>query len=396
MTITVDGMIDSFEHPVLDKIVGQPTYESLSQLLKTINANAASVPCPLGNGQLGWLAIVLSAAMYANLSAAPFVIPNDPGTGPTIEPFATAQAIAIATAKFKEDKRLWNEYITIDRALKQQILKAVEDKYTISLRHHMTGYANVRIRAIISHLLRTYGRILPSELQENDQRFRMAYNPNEPIELLYEQLEQAMALADAANQPYSEAQILNNAYKLIVDTRDYRDPCRDWRKVPEQEKTWARFKTFFAEAARDLREEQGTSGTGGYHANNAYQDAQLNTAEAIANLASATASDRQAHSDMIATNKMLLDQIISKDNQITALTQQLATCQQSLSSCQRNPSQRSSTRKRYNNSNYCWSHGYDVSRDHRSDNCTRMDNGHKKDATRSNNLGGSQANKERT
>jgi hypothetical protein len=183
MTITVDSMMDSFKHLTLEKIVGQPTYESLSQLLKTINANAASVPCPLGNGQLGWLAIVLSAAMYANLSADPFIIPNDPGTGPIIEAFATTPAIAIATANFKEDKRLWNEYITINRALKQQILKAVEDKYTTSLRHHMTGYANVRIRSIIDHLLHTYGHILPLELKENDQRFRMAYNPNEPIEL---------------------------------------------------------------------------------------------------------------------------------------------------------------------------------------------------------------------
>jgi hypothetical protein len=389
MTITVDGMIDSFEHPILDQIVGQPTYESLSQLLKTINANAASVPCPLGNGQLGWLAIVLSAAMYANLSADPFIIPNDPGTGPNIEPFATAQAIAIATSIFKEEKRLWTEYITIDRALKQQILKAVEDKYTTSLRHHMTGYANVRIRSIIDHLLRTYGRILPSELVENDQRFCTAYNPNEPIELLYEQLEQAMALADAAGQPYSEAQILNNAYKLIVDTRDYRDPCREWRKVPDHNKTWASFKIFFAEAARDLREEQGISGPGGYHANNAFEDTQRSTAEAIANLATATASDREAHADMISTNRMLLEQIIIKDRQIATLTQQLATCQT-------NPGRRASNKKRYNNLNYCWSHGYDITRDHRSDNCTRMETGHKKEATRTNNMGGSQTGKDRT
>jgi hypothetical protein len=91
------------------------------------------VSCSLGNRKLGWRAIVLLAATFANLLAAPSIIPNYPGTGPVIQPFATAQAIANNTAIFKEEKLLWNKYLTIDRALKQQILKAVEDKCTISL-----------------------------------------------------------------------------------------------------------------------------------------------------------------------------------------------------------------------------------------------------------------------
>ena len=36
------------------------------------------------------------------------------------------------------------------------------------------------------------------------------------------------------------------------------------------------------------------------------------------------------------------------------------------------------TEKTYNNSNYCWSHGYNKSKPHMSDTCTRMDVGHKK------------------
>jgi hypothetical protein len=142
-----------------------------------------------------------------------------------------------------------------------------------------------------------------------------------------------------------------------------------------------------------LLEEQGSNEPGGYHANNVYEDAQLSTAEAIANLATATASDRQAYADMMSANKMLLDQIIIKDCQISELTQQLATCRHNLASCQRNPTPQSSTKRRYRNHNYCWTHGYDVSHDHQADNCTRTDNGHKKEVTCTNNMGDSQVNK---
>jgi hypothetical protein len=113
------------------------------------------------------------------------MIPNNPRTSLNIKPFAIAITITIATSNIKEEKLLWIKYITINRALKQQILKAVRDNYTSSLRHHMTGYANICICSIIDHhLLRTYGHILPLQLQENNQQFRMVYNPNKPIEQL--------------------------------------------------------------------------------------------------------------------------------------------------------------------------------------------------------------------
>jgi hypothetical protein len=45
-------------------------------------------------------------------------------------------------------------------------------------------------------------------------------------------------------------------------------------------------------------------------------------------------------------------------------------------------------------SNYCWSHGYKVGKTHTSRTCNTPNHGHKMEATRADNMGGSQDNKE--
>jgi hypothetical protein len=44
--------------------------------------------------------------------------------------------------------------------------------------------------------------------------------------------------------------------------------------------------------------------------------------------------------------------------------------------------------------NYCWTHGYKVGSTHTSLTCKLLKPGHKKEATRADNMGGSQANRE--
>jgi hypothetical protein len=42
---------------------------------------------------------------------------------------------------------------------------------------------------------------------------------------------------------------------------------------------------------------------------------------------------------------------------------------------------------------YCWNHGCKIAKNHTSVNCRFPKNGHKRESTKSNNMGGSQANK---
>jgi hypothetical protein len=403
MATTVDQMVESFAQPVIPPIIGTPNYETLSVIFRILSANATSVPCPLGNGQLGWLRITINEDLYNSLSNTPFVAPINPGYAPNLPAFPTANQVSLLQATHKEQLRLWNEYNTIDRALKHQLIGAVEGKFISAIRNRITGFSTLSTRTIMEHLLYTYGRILPSEIVRNDGLFRKPFDANEPIETLYEQIEDAMQLATDANAAYNENQVLANALNLVQCTKMYRQACHEWTRKADNDKTWQNFKTHFTEAANELREDQTTGQETGYHphptANNAMADFTQETAEAFANLATATAADRGMMADLMATNKTLLDQL-------SLLTQEVA----SLRNNQQGHNQRSNPpaaqhggnngggrlRKRYHNQNYCWTHGFDLTRNHDSTNCRFPADGHKTDATRTNNLGGSQTNKDRT
>jgi hypothetical protein len=81
-----------FQHKVLTRLHGQPTYETLQTLATEIKANAASVPSTLGGGHFGHLGLILSDAWYATLATTvPWISPVNPGpfgedgTAPQIE-----------------------------------------------------------------------------------------------------------------------------------------------------------------------------------------------------------------------------------------------------------------------------------------------------------------------
>jgi hypothetical protein len=397
MAATVESLIESFPHPTIPPIQGQPTYESITDVVQLLNANAASVHSELGGGALGHLTLTVSTAVYATLSAQPFVAPVNPGPTPNLTGATVAQT-TVRIRNHKEALRLWREYQNVDAALKQQIINAVEKLYIRTLQHRHTGFANVNTRQIISHLLQTYGNITPTDIGANDRKFRTAYDPAQPIEQLFSQIEDAMDFADAGRSPYTAAQVVTNAYSLIFNTGLFNESCREWRRRPEAEKTWTNFKTQFAEAHQDLRITQNTTQGAGFHnANNAMDSFVNDTADAFANLATATASDRQMLADLTATNNALTVHLATKDTEIGKLKARIQDLQRNNRGNRtggRGGDTTSTTRK-FNNTNYCWSHGWDVSIQHTSQSCLYAHDGHKRDATRSNTMGGSDVNKEK-
>jgi hypothetical protein len=104
MATSVKSLIESFPHPSIPSIEGQPTYESITDITRLRNANAASVQTDLGGGKHGHLSLTVSTAVFAMLSATPFVIPKNPGPTPSIPAGETnAQAINVITRKHQED-----------------------------------------------------------------------------------------------------------------------------------------------------------------------------------------------------------------------------------------------------------------------------------------------------
>jgi hypothetical protein len=93
-------------------------------------------------------------------------------------------------------------------------------------------------------------------------------NFQDPIETLFKQIEDGVLYANAGAQPYMEAQYVNIAFLLILNTGSIHDSCRDWKRRTSMSQTWADFSREFARAQREQRIVSSTASGAGYHTAN--------------------------------------------------------------------------------------------------------------------------------
>jgi hypothetical protein len=166
--------------------------------------------------------------------------------------------------------------------------------------------------------------IAPTELTQNYERLNTLYDPNQPIESLFQQIKDARAFAVAGGQPYGAAMIVNVVYTLVFNTGLLPDACRAWQSRAIAEKTWAQFKIDFATAHREFRLTNQTAQQSGFHSANMMieqgrDDSMQETVEAITQLATATASDRGTVATLTTTNAKLANQLEAAHDLIAQL-----------------------------------------------------------------------------
>jgi hypothetical protein len=386
---SIESFIESFPNR-LPKIQGLPTYDSLVETRRLLKENAATIPSLRGGGNNGYLGIVVSDAVYATIHATPFDLPDNPGPTPVIPGGASAAVVGELVRQHTENLREWREFTNVRQALKKQLMDAIEPIYLRALKNQHVGFNNVTLLQMLTHLFTNYGRLEPQDLVHNANKLNTPWDPNTPFELLIEQIDECIDFADAGNQAFPANQIVNTAYTLVFNTGMFFDDCKDWLRKAVADRTWDNFKTFFLQAQSEHRQQQRTAAKSGYSANAALTGAKENiqeeTAQALANLATATASDRTAFANLVNNNSLLTSQLTDALGKIKALEQKLANTGNTL------PLKQIDNRHRHNS--YCWTHGYRVSKNHNSQNCERTAANHKKEATHQDNMGGSQAGKE--
>jgi hypothetical protein len=82
------------------------------------------------------------------------------------------------------------------------ILEAFDDAYLNALSDEVVGYANCTSLDLLAHLFTFYAMIGPTELMQNYESLNTPYDPNQPIETLFQQIQDVRAFAVAGGQPY--------------------------------------------------------------------------------------------------------------------------------------------------------------------------------------------------
>ena len=376
-----------FEFKDLTKIHGEPTYEGLKILVNEIKSNAQAVNCPMGGGLHGYLGLVLSPRQYATVSNVPFERPMAPG--PLVIPPVTLPNVAIALqSQHTEHMRLFQECNGVEKALKQQLVEAIDGNFLIALRNRSTNAISAPLHDVITFLFVSYGKVTSTMLDDAESKVKqMTYDPRQPVDIVYNEIEDLHDFSHAANAIYTQQQLMNMAYNIFLKTGVFKSAIREWKRKPMAQKTWVSLKTHFRQAQQELKETNGLTvdQTSFDHANLVQQvvegvQAALRPTEEENELAD---EYMENVANMTTNQQELLPTLIQQMQQMQSI---ITTMQEQLNKQPTQPRNDRRMTQRKNTSKYCWSHG---ACSHESKNCNQKKDGHQDDATFTNKKGGS-------
>jgi hypothetical protein len=168
---------------------------------------------------------------------------------------------------------------------------------------------------MLNHLFETYGNITTVNLEINFEHMRRAWYPQQPVETLFKQIQDCADYSEAGGVLIGHPQHINIGYAKIFATGHFMSACRRWNEKPTADKTWTQFESLFAAAHCQYKQMQGKSTvTAGYHSANTavtkHEDQMADsTIGALANLATATASDRGVVAALAQANYRLAKQL---------------------------------------------------------------------------------------
>jgi hypothetical protein len=125
--------------------------------------------------------------------------------------------------------------------------------YTSQLEGYLLQYTNRSALEILVHLKSTYGFINPTQLADNYNKMTAPINFQDPIESLLKQIKDGVWYANVVIQPHMEAQYVNIAFLLILNTGTVPEAFTEWQHRTLVNQTWADFRREFARAQREQR-----------------------------------------------------------------------------------------------------------------------------------------------
>jgi len=413
MALSADDIVAKFPVKTLPIIQGAPDYETISSMMQALYGNAASLSTTSGGGAHGHIGLIMTPALYLTLTATPFVSPPDPGILPIFPHRATTERREEILHQHKENRRTFDNNTNMDDALKGQIIDAIDDPYLCEVRNKYTGYLGVSTRDLLDHLIDRYGKITTADLEANKSRMNEPIDTTQTIDVFFKRIDDCIQYADDGEVPFTPMQILQTTYNAMSTSGHYNDACKIWRKKPAADKTWTRFKRYFAEEYHDLQEQQRVNASqSNFHGANSV----LDISSALDNLAMAATTDRDIVAQLTQSNKQLVEMNATLNAQLKNLMETNNNLIKQLGSSNDVATKTSSIKKvsyadAITSSNttydhrapfdhakwvasldpngYCWSHGYRVQVGHNSKDCKGKLGGHKDDATRADTKGGS-------
>jgi hypothetical protein len=256
----------TYPHPVPSPIVGTPNNASIQILQKQLHANARAIHSTRGGGLNGHLTLVMPARDYLVRTGVAFDVPVYPGDSPVHVPAATAPQITEANRRFKYDLAEHRLFCVVAEEIKQQVFLAVPNRYFCVLQDVDYGCSDVSVLTILLHLKATYATIEPKEIENNRAWLTATWNPEDPIEELWQRIQESQRFATAAHEVITDADAaaLRLTLGVFEATGVFITATEKWRDKDQADWTMVIFQDHFTRANKE-RIRKLAAQAAGYH-----------------------------------------------------------------------------------------------------------------------------------
>ena len=115
----------------------------------------------------------------------------------------------------------------------KQVVCAIAPECLKELRDPFTDKINVKIKELLDHLFDTYGLVDSKTLDACENKVKtMFWTLSDPPVTIFNAIEDLIELAEAANLPQSQAQIINYGLDIIHKTSDFEQALTAWYSRP--------------------------------------------------------------------------------------------------------------------------------------------------------------------
>eukprot|EP00559_Dactyliosolen_fragilissimus_P007455 CAMPEP_0184870552 /NCGR_PEP_ID=MMETSP0580-20130426/37878_1 /TAXON_ID=1118495 /ORGANISM="Dactyliosolen fragilissimus" /LENGTH=225 /DNA_ID=CAMNT_0027372679 /DNA_START=622 /DNA_END=1296 /DNA_ORIENTATION=+ len=219
---------DKMKHPELTQVIGQPTYDTIKIIEQEIIANSQCTHTSLGGGKHRYLGLVKSPQQYQLISSPPFVKPYHLGNL-NIPTGSTQTTTRAYERQHKQDLKDFEQCDSIEQIFKQQIMNALEHKYIAAIINIILQDIQLDIHQIFDYLFRTYGKVTPVAFEKHRQEVsKSRYDVMSPIDTLFSDINDLCDMYEKAGVTLTQAQGINIAYVLLVETSKFSAAIREW------------------------------------------------------------------------------------------------------------------------------------------------------------------------
>ena len=99
---------------------------------------------------------------------------------------------------------------------------------------------------------------------QNQEDMQGMYNVEDPINILFDQIDTGQEFAVEGNSPFSDWQLVDMVVANIMALQEYTHSYHMWKSIAADDRTWLQFKEQSQKAYLDIEELEQTASTSGY------------------------------------------------------------------------------------------------------------------------------------